>query len=824
MLKNYITIAINNLLKNKLYSAINIIGLAVGISACILLTLYVQEELSFDRGWEKPDLIYRMKNKVNFVPSLSTPFPLTSPLLLPALKNYFSEDIEYATRIKTKTGTFKIKNTYYSEAVTFVDKDFINIFQSSLISGNLEKTLQSPGNIALNEKTALLYFGDKNPIGRVINFIRDNGNEDQYKVTAVFRFISPNTSLDVNVFSLLEEPEKSNPGNWYVYGFGTYIRFNETANINKFIDRLPNFTNQNVLSSNEMQLDPDVKMSDIIGFSVQKMRDIHFDQSEGVLSYPSSQKGNETIIAAFGIISMLVLVIASINFVILTSARATQRTKEVAMRKAVGASFKQLFLQFIGESILITSLAFILAIALTELTLPFFELVINKNLSIPYFSPYSYLFSVSLMIFVGLLGGIYPALILSRLSPNNALISNKTVAADGSIRFKKLLVIFQFTVSVALIIATITAYCQLQFTLKHNPGFNPENLLVVERIGRPDIAQHIETLKQELLKHPDITNVALSSLQPKLDGEVKQSFFTLRRKTEESKPQQGIISPNMNVDNNFFETYEIPLLAGRFFIKGLDPEKKSTGKNVIINLEAAKQFGFHSAEDAVGKTLETESPGSPDYKVFTIIGVVTDSQFRNLRIKPEPEIYQLSPEETNYLTVKYRGDYQTMVSEVSHIWNKVVGDFLFRENNVKQYLSTIFFREDLENKAFMAFAILSVFIACIGLFGMAAFTVDRRVKEIGVRKVMGAKVKDIVKLLGWNFLKPVLFANLIAWPVAIFAMQSWLERFPYRFNSLYMIPICLVSGLIALAIAWFTVAGNTTRVAKSRPIKALRYE
>ena len=601
--------------------------------------------------------------------------------------------------------------------------------------------------------------------------------------------------------------------------------------IERFVSRLPDFIDRNIHINKNMKMSPDVKMSDIRSYTIQKMSDIYFKRMDGFLNDHSLKKGNKTVITVFIIISLLVLIIGCINFVVLTKARATQRAKEVALRKVVGARFKQLLFQFLGESFLITLIAFILAIALTELTLPVFEMLVSKNLVVPYSSPASYILSILLLLSVGLLGGLYPAFVLSKFAPNRALKANKTTEADGSVMLRKTLVIFQFAASIALIAATITAFYQLQYTYRHDPGFNPENLLVVEGVGRPDIAPYRNTLKQELLKQPGVVNVGLSSLQPRLLGEDDEDLFSLQRKTNDSTSQHDQIFPNMKVDYTFFKTYEISLLSGRFFTKGMDQEEKITppttdniNKSIILNLEAAKKFGFTSAADAVGKILNTGEPSSPNYKEFTIVGVVANSQFRDLRTKPGPEIYQLSPDATNFLTVRYHSDYRTMVKEVKGVWNKVVGDRLFKDNNVKQNLITTFLHEKQENKAFISFALLSVFIACMGLFGMASFTVDRRVKEIGMRKVMGARVKDIVKLLSWQFLKPVLIANIIAWPVAIFAMQYWLERFPYRFDPLLMIPICLVSGLIALAIAWFTVASNTRRAAKKNPIHSLRYE
>ena len=414
--------------------------------------------------------------------------------------------------------------------------------------------------------------------------------------------------------------------------------------------------------------------------------------------------------------------------------------------------------------------------------------------------------------------------------------SNQATDAGGSFKLRNALVIFQFSASIALIIATSVAFFQLLYANKRDPGFNPENLFIVYNIGNRDVSGHINTFNQELLKLPEITNAALSSRGPSGGGNRQ---WTLHPKKSDSDPQhQEIMVQEIDTGYDFFNTYKIPLLSGRYFSREMDqpspvppppgtPRDKNTPwgtHHIVINLAAARQFGFASTDEAVGEIIVHEGYSQGILVQYIIVGVVEDSQYGNLRIEPEPAMYRLMPDRTFFLTVRYKGDYQKVVKEAERVWHEVVGDIPLQYSTVRQNMATVYTREAMENTLLIVFALLAVFIACMGLFGIAAFTVDRRVKEIGVRKVMGAKVKDIVKLLGWNFLKPVLIANIIAWPVAIYAMQSWLERFPYRFNPLFMIPICLGSGFIALVIAWFTVAGNTTRVARSKPIKALRYE
>ncbi len=746
---------------------------------------------------------------------------------MPALKKFFPEDIKLGTRIKTRNVDIQIGNKRFPGDISFVDKEFADIFQVKVIKGSLANTLKNPGNIALSEFSSTKYFGDKDPVGETVTLIPERGGEKElYKVTAVYRFISPNTVLNVQSFSLLDET-KIIPM-WNFIDHVTYVRFSETANIKKIVDRFPDFVDKNMSVPSLMNwLQPGQKLSEVRTYSLQKLSDIYFTP----LNFPENlpQKiGNKAVITVFIVISVIILIIGCINFIILNTAKATQRAREIAMRKVVGARFKQLLIQFLFESMLLTLIAFLFAVAMTELALPFFESLVNRELSVPYSSTGSYIFIISILIIVGLLSGLYPALILSRFSPSSALKANQTTKTGDSLKLRNVLIIFQFTASIVLIISTIVAYFQLMYTNKHDPGFNPNKLLVVEAIGN----KRIKTLQHEMLKLPSVTNVALSTIQPRLVAGGSLYIVDLRKKAEHLNTPQDNNFNCMFVDYNFFKTYDIPLLSGRYFTQGMDPEEpagtftspKIMDGRIIINLAAARQLGYASANEAIEEILESGEPGTPGYFEMKIVGVVKNSQYRDLRKKPEPEVYRLVPDTTHFLTVKYRGEYKTVLKEIESVWRKVVGEIPFRVSNVKQNLAVTFAQEERENKALIAFTLLAIFIACMGLFGMAAFTVERRVKEIGLRKVMGAKVKDIVSLLGWNFLKPVLIANIIAWPVAIFAMQYWLERFPYRFDPLFMIPICLGSGFIALVIAWFTVASNTTRVAKSKPIKALRYE
>jgi putative ABC transport system permease protein len=464
-----------------------------------------------------------------------------------------------------------------------------------------------------------------------------------------------------------------------------------------------------------------------------------------------------------------------------------------------------------------------------EVLLPVFESLVAKDLEFKYTDPSIWISLLTLLVMVSVIGGLYPAFILSHFRPADILKANYSIENQGSIRLRNLLVVFQFGISIALIIATSVIYIQVKYSLNRDPGFNRENLLIVNNLQNREVSPNRITLKQQVERLPDVINTSLSGHQPMQRwGDSTHSFpFTLAGDSSGKHPMSMLF-----VDHDFFQTYQIRLLVGRDFDKNRDVSsgfpyqrvsEQERQRKAVINTSAARTLGFTNPEDAIGKTISANSYVGQIHQ-FSIIGVVADTQFFTLRNEGRAEVYIVTDDRINVLTVRYRGSSQAILTQVTAIWNSMMGDVPIATNYVDQNMTQEFFEEQMQAELLIGFSLLAIIIACLGLYGSTAFTVDRRIKEIGLRKVMGAKVKNIVSLLLWQFSKPVLIANIIAWPVAIFAMQRWLDRFPYRFNPFLMIPICLVSGLIALAIAWFTVAGNTTRVAKSKPIKALRYE
>ncbi|MGD9160858.1 MAG: ABC transporter permease [Desulfobacteraceae bacterium] len=826
MLKNYITTAINNLIKNRLYSAINIVGLAIGLAACIIIALYVKDQYSYDKQWKNSDRIYRV-NMTLTLPGKAPEKKAWTPLpAMPQLTEYFKDKIEQSARAFHFTMMIDTGTARFEDILVQVDPAFIDIFQFEVTAGSLEATLENPANIALSSEVASRQFGSQDPIGKTITLSLGNRKND-FKVTATYK-TPGNTILDIPLLSLLDYDSKPEVlKTWDSSNAMSFFLLKEGINIENlkpltsaFIDQKVNFT--------MIHTDPDIPVSDIMSIDFQNIESAHIDSPWD----ETRAGGNKTIALTFAAISLLVLIIGCVNFIILTTARATQRSREVAMRKVVGAKRTQLIVQFLGESTFIVLLAMVLALGIVEFMLPVFESIVGKTLPLNYTDSSVYLPLLGMLLFVGISGGFYPALILSGFRPGNTLKANQSKENRGSISLRTALVVFQFCVSIILIIATGVIYTQMKYSIKRDPGYNKENLLVINQIGFGGIYKNkIKPLKQELLRLENITDVGLSDTQP---SEQQGNFYTF---TLPGQSVNSYLIARTGIDYDYFTTYQIPLIAGRNYslerdtpepefdfssmTLGRNQTQKLEERNIIINEKAAKELGFTAAEKAVGQIINSTAVSNTNY---TIIGVVSNSHIFSINATPRAEVYLLEPDFADIISVRFKGSPANILKDIETVWKKVMGDIELSTAFVDQLMVHEFKQEQTEVEVIMSFSLLAIFIACMGLFGSASFTVDRRTKEISLRKVMGAKVKNIVSMMLWQFSKPVLIANIIAWPIAIFAMQTWLERFAYKFNPVLIIPICLVSGLIALVIAWFTVAGNTTRVAKSKPIKALRYE
>lgn len=570
---------------------------------------------------------------------------------------------------------------------------------------------------------------------------------------------------------------------------------------------------------------PGVKASNIITLNSLNVKELHLN-SPGIGEHRNP--GEMSTVIIFTAIATLILLIACINFINLSTARATQRAKEVSLRKVVGASRSQLILQFLGEAILLTSLAFFIALTIVELALPAYNNIIGGQLSIDYTSE-DFIILITVMLSVGILSGTYPAFVLSSFPPAENLKANRSSETSSSVKFRTALVVFQFAVTIGLFVSTAVVYGQMQYTKNVDLGYDKENLLVIHDLNREETWTQLNTLVEELRRNPQVVDVTWSRFSPGLDDNNNRSICT-------QNIPKGNGSPigHRRIGYNFFKTYNIPMIAGREYDIARDQEVSTdairtgnaTAKSIIINQSAVKQLGFESAQDAVGSIL-FKGVGNDAEQLEAeqiIIGVVPDVHFNSLKSTIPAEIYDLRSNSADAISVRFSGDATTIAEAARLLWQKNIATVPFDYDFAEDILAEQYAAEQGQGIMFATFSSLAVLIACLGLFGLASITTERRTKEIGIRKVFGAEVFQIVKLLVWQFSKPVIIANFIAWPISFYLMSDWLNGFAYRVDDLLIFVFCLAGGLAALLIAWLTVAGNSYSVARTNPIKALRYE
>ncbi len=633
-------------------------------------------------------------------------------------------------------------------------------------------------------------------------------------MTAIYRISEENTVLDLPALIRLDETRDADVLNtWNQVPVASYIKLSPGYNVSDISSRMNDFTDQ-AADVSAMSPDPDTQPHDRLIYDITNIKDIYLDSEFEDIS----TGGNLATVQAFSVIAVLIVLLASINFTVLAIARSTQQAPDIAIRKVVGATRRELMLKYFGESFLVVTVSMIMGIMLMELALPVFEMLLSASLAVDYTSPGSYFNLLLLLIIVGFTGGLYPALIISSFNPATVFHLRKVSDSRQVITLRNALVVFQFGISIALIIATTIIYLQVQFISKRDPGFDKENIIVIKDLFyRADVAERKEVLREQIGLLPNVVNATLSGYHPMETSPFARMSSSYR---VEGLPDDSFILANTFVDENYFDTYEVEIVAGRNFSVERDSANNNELRPIIINESAVRYLGFSDSETALGRVLSIPRGDN----TYSIIGVSANTQYYSLRAEPRPELSVLAPNFSTVMSVRYRGDPQNMLEALEDTWRTVMGDESFYAEILDPYIENEFAQERREGQMFIAFSLFAIFIACLGLYGSAAFIADSRTKEIGIRKVMGAEVREIVSLLMWQFSKPVLIANVIAWPVALWAMLAWLQRFPYQIDTLLLFPLCVLAGFIALSIAWLTVAANTVKVANTLPAYALRYE
>ncbi len=831
MLQNYLKTAFRSLLRNKLFSAINVFGLAIGLAACILIMLFVRDEFSYDTYWANADRIYQVNTIYSFPGSPPGTSSRVSGKVKDTLKFYFPEEIEAAARFNRLSTVVRSEEGVFTENIHWADTESVDVFNLVPIAGDLKAALSDNASLAVNASFARKYFGEEDPIGQILE-LTVYGFQRDFQVAAVFEDLPHNTTLDFQALAMVDETDFADYSwefsSWYSANGWLYLKLKPGVDPKRINAQLPEYVNTNMTVPSDISTDPNVKPSDYWNFSLQSLQDIQLKAAGRGLMKPA---GDQVKVMAFITIAGLILLVACINFINLSTAKATKRAREVALRKVLGARRGQLIMQYLGESILLVLIALLIGLVLVELILPTFAGFLGKELVLDYADGALLATLTSLVLVVGVLAGVYPALVITGFFPAQVLKANKSAETPGSTSLRQGLVVFQFAISIGLIIATGVIYGQMKYATSMDIGYNKHNLLSLVNIGRDGAREVQNTIRDELARMPGVTGVAFAANRPA--GNFGNNI-TVHVPGDMSK---GVTVRNQDVDHDFIDIYEIPLIAGRNYdrarladgtpsVKGARVGEVLQG-TVVINERMVSELGYGTAQTAVGRSIRVwvgRVDGERIYADMEIIGVIKDMLFHRPRSEKAPEAYFLENNDYRSLVARFEGDPMQLVERIRQLWVSLVPSVPFEYEFVDSKVDASFTQERHLATLLGTFALLAVLIACLGLYGLASFTAERRTKEIGVRKVLGATVVDIVRLLVWQFSKPVLLANIIAWPVAAWAMISWLETFPYRMDFWYLAPLCLIAGMTTLAIAWATVGGNAAKVARMNPIRALRYE
>ena len=812
MLSNYLKIAWRNIVGNPLFSAINIIGLSIGLACCIIITLFVRYELSYDKHWENADRTYRVTRDF-FGNNLQ--LAAVAPPIAPLMKQDFAE-VEDITRILATGGITLSRGDIRTreENMVIADPNVFDFFNLEFVSGDPGSALARPTDIVMTERAVARYFGDDDPMGQTLNLM---GQAD-VTVTGIIRDLPDNTHMAFEILgSIAAVPLLMGPDaleSWGSNNYYTYLRlpegFNPADLEARFNDFLVRHWNENAESSSALGL--------------QRLTDIHLTSNR---DGEWRTNGSITTVYTFAAVALFVLLIACINFMNLTTARSTQRAREVGVRKVVGARRGQLIIQFMGESILLTAIAMLLAVAIVEIVLPVFAAFLEKPLTFSLANPGSLATLVGSIAIVGLLAGSYPALYLSKFKPVDVLKGD--ASGSGSVLLRKSLVVFQFATSIALLIATGVVMAQMNYARDVDLGYDKSRNLVSELPFFADFWELYEPMKAELESHPDILSAVYSSRVPGMQNNDGQGYIA---EGEQLVMENFMGISNIKVDYQWFDHYDIEFLSGRPFRQNEMRIEEATKENpvvkasAIMNEAAARRFGW-TPEEAIGKMIR--SPLSRDLDRFVdreVVGVVPNIHFSSLHNQMKATIYEEpSPNYGRRISVRLAaGDHRDAIAHFESVWQRLVpGEPVFWEF-LDDRFDALYRSEQRQAQMFGVFSAFAIFVATLGLFGLASFTTERRTKEIGIRKVMGASVSDIVWLLTSDFTKLVLLANVIAWPVAYFFMNQWLNRFAYRAPFSEWAWLFVAAAIAALAAAWLTISLQASRAATARPVLALRYE
>ncbi len=806
MLKNYITVILRVIQKHRGYSFINIIGLAIGIASCILILFFVQSELNYDRFHENALNIYRVPLRFN-VGTNHFDCALAPSPLAQAMVNDFPE-VKASTRMykQFRTGNVYVRYKdiqFMEEQFVWADPTIFDVFTIPFIKGDKKTVLKEQNSVVLTPKMAKKYFGEEEPIGKIL--ILEDGTP--YTVTGITKPLPENSHFHFDFLASFSSLRKSQDPDWYDTAVYTYILVHENVTPDQIEAKFPEFSRKYyepiVKRAMGISYEEFIDSGNFIGFFLQPLMDIHLDSK---IENEFEPPGNINTVTIFTAIALIILIVACINFINLATARSAQRAKEVGIRKVVGSKKKQLLRQFLAESIMFTAIAICVALILVELFLPVFNSLVGKDYTMFTFISWAFVLGILFSaIIIGVAAGIYPAFLLSSYKPVD-VIKGKFQSSMKGRNFRYVLVVFQFVTSIVLFISTFVISDQLRYARNKNLGFDKEHVVIIQ--GARKLGAEREAFKERLKQNPDIINATFTDSLPQMLLEVK----VFQKPGEGSNINHTLVT--MSADYDFLETYNIKLKEGRYFQR----EHSTDTSAVILNKAAVKALNIESPLEE--RLLLTEFRNKP----YNVIGVMENIHLESLHFNMRPMASILIEDRpVMYLSVRIHPQrIEEAIQFMEKLWREFVPsqplDYVFFDDNFAQLYNT----EIQAGKTFMAFAALAIIIAGLGLFGLASYVTTQKTKEIGIRKVLGASVPKIILLLNREFLIKVLVANILAWPVAYFAMNKWLQNFAYKAGISFW--AFVASAALAFVISLLTVSYQTIRAANTNPVNSLRYE
>jgi len=793
MLRNYIKIAFRNLWRHKSFSLINIVGLAVGMTAFLLIVMYVSFETSYDKFHAKADQVYRLNVDIKSANDVLK-FSSSSAPMGPAIKADFPEVLE-SVRIFPDEALVKVNNQLFQEnRVITTEPSFFNVFSFPLVKGDPKTSLKNPYSMVLTETTAKKYFGTANPIGKTLYI----GGKDLVTITGIAKDAPANSQFKFDMLYSISTIEKKYPGRleqWGNFGNFTYLLLDKNANPAQLQSKFPAFLKRLISEENR-------KGGQDYALFLKPLKDVYMDPRGGF------EQGSLSNVYIFSVVALFILLIAAINFINLTTARATERAKEVGVRKVIGAVRNQLTIQFLGESVILCLVSFVLAVVLVSLLLPMFNQLAGKIISQTILEHGYVLFLLIISLLIGLVAGAYPALALSAFKPVMILKGRFSSSSKGAL-LRKGLVVFQFTISIILIVGTLVVYRQLNYMRNQPLGFEKNQMVTLDFGNDDDVIKSYESIKNEFRSIPNVLAVTVSHGLPGRGSANAHSEFENR---------QGAMQPlNINmydVDYDFIPEYGMKIIAGRTFSKDYGTD---TTKATVINEATVKILGYASPKDAIGKKF---SQWGRDGQ---IIGVVKNFHYRSLQENVEPLNMRVNPSNARIFTLKIAATgVPATIAAIETKWKSLIPQRPFNYTFVDDNFNKQYAGEERFGKLFMYFAVLAIFISCLGLLGLASYSTLQRTREIGIRKVLGASIPGIVNMLSKEFLILVVIAAFIAFPLSWYGMNSWLKDFAYKENISWM--VFAIAGLLAFMIAITTVSFQAIRAALANPVKSLRSE